>query len=139
MSANTNPIFVLTPKIIWGTTPLTTANTAKDGTGTVLTVFTAGASGSRVEKLVFVPIGTNVQTVARVFVNNGSSSGVAANNTLIAEITIPASTLTETAAQLVTELVFADDLKLPAGYKLNVAIGTTVAVGIQVTAEGGDF
>lgn len=137
MPANTNPIFVLTPQAVWGT--LTTANTAKDGTGTVLTVFTAGASGSRIEKLVFAPLGTNVQTVARVFINNGQASGVAANNTLIREITIPASTLSETTEQIITELVFTDDLKLPAGYKLNVVIGTAVAAGIQCTAVGADF
>ena len=48
MPANTAPIFTLTPDVQWGTTTVATANTAKDGTGTVLTVFTAGANGSYV-------------------------------------------------------------------------------------------
>ena len=39
MAANTAPIYSRTPVVGWGT--LTTANTAKDGTGTVVTLFTA--------------------------------------------------------------------------------------------------
>ena len=36
MPANTSPIFPLVPNVAWG--KLTTANTAKDGTGTVGTI-----------------------------------------------------------------------------------------------------
>ena len=81
MAANTSPIFVGTPNtgIYAG---ITAANTATDGTGTVYTVFTAGANGSYVRRLLIKPLGTNVATVMRVFVNNGSSQGTAANNVL---------------------------------------------------------
>jgi hypothetical protein len=41
MAANTIPIYSKAGQIKYGT--LTTANTAMDGTGTVLTIFTAGA------------------------------------------------------------------------------------------------
>ena len=32
-----------------------------------------------------------------------------------------------------------DNLVLPAGYKLNVTLGTEVAAGYQVTVLGGDY
>lgn len=137
MPANTNPVFVLTPKISWGT--VSTANTGKDGTGTVVTVFTAGANGGRVEKIRFLHLGTNVQTVARVFVNNNGANSTPANNSLIAECSIVSNTLSEVQEQVAAEIIFDGGLILPANYKLNITIGTTVAAGIQITAFGGDF
>lgn len=135
MPTNTSPIFPLTPNVSWAT--VTTANTAKDGTGTVATVFTAGSNGGRVDYLKVRALGTNVATVIRVFVNNGSTNATAANNTLIIDQTIAATTNSET-AQLVDNLIQLD-LSLPAGYKINVTIGTTVAAGLQVTGVGGDY
>lgn len=135
MPANTSPIFPLTPNISWAT--VTTANTAKDGTGAVVTVFTAGANGSRVDYLKVRALGTNVATVLRVFVNNGGANTTAANNSLILDQTIAATTNSET-AQLVDNIIQLD-LSLPAGYKINVAIGTTVSAGLQVTGVGGDY
>lgn len=137
MPANTAPIFTLTPDVAWGTSALTTANTAKDGTGTVLTVFTAGANGSYVQRIRFRPSGTAVQTVARVFINNGSTNAIAANNILWDEITIPATTVSETTAQSTFEIPL--NYALPAGYVLNVTIGTTIAAGLYVSVIGGDY
>ena len=138
MAANTSPIYSRTPQFEWGTTALTTANTAKDGTGTVLTVFIADATeGSRVEKIRFRAAGTNVATVARVFINNGSTNATAANNILFEEITLPATTLSETSALANQEIIL--NLSLPAGYKLNVTIGTTVAAGYYISAHGGKY
>lgn len=136
MPANTNPIFLATPNVSWAT--LTTANTGKDGTGTVATIFTAGANGGRVEKVVATHLGTNVQTVLRIFVNNGGANSTPANNSLVAEATIPANTTSETTEQTITEIPFTDMI-LPAGYRLLATIGTTVASGLQITAFGGNF
>ena len=135
MPANTSPIFPLTPNLAWAT--LTAANTAKDGTGTVVTVFTAGANGARLDYLKVRALGTNVATVLRVFVNNGNDPTVATNNSLFLEQTIAATTLSEV-AQLVDNIIQLD-LSLPVGYKINVTIGTTVAAGLQVTGVGGDY
>lgn len=138
MAANTAPIFTLIPETQWGATAITTANTAKDGTGTVLTVFTAGATdGSYVQRVRFRPSGTCVQTVARLFINNGATNATAANNILFDEITLSAITGSETAAQPSFEIPL--NFALPAGYKLNVTIGTTVAAGWYVSAIGGDY
>jgi hypothetical protein len=137
MPANTAPIFTLTPNVGWGTTAITTANTAKDGTGTVLTTFTAGANGSYVQRVRFRPSGTCVQTVARVFINNGSTNATAANNILFDEITLTAITLSENTAQPSFEIPM--NFAIQAGYKINITIGTSVAAGWYVDTVGGDY
>ncbi len=135
MPANVEPIFPLTPVVSWGT--VATANTAKDGTGAVVTVFTAGVNGARLDYLKVRALGTNVATVLRVFINNGSDPTVATNNALFLDQTIAATTNSET-AQLVDNIVTMD-LSLPAGYKITCTIGTTVSAGLVITACGGNY
>lgn len=138
MTANTSPIYPIAPINQWGATVLATANTAKDGTGTVLTVYTASATdGDAVDEIRFRAAGTNIATVARVFLNNGASNATPANNILIGELTLPATTLSETAAQ--PDYVLPLNKKIAAGYKLNVTLGTTVAAGYYVSAFGGKY
>jgi hypothetical protein len=137
MAANTQPIYSRLPDIQW-IQSITAANTAKDGTGTVNTVFTADATnGGWVEKLVFRALGTNVATVARVFINNGSTNATVGNNTLFKEITLPATTLSETSALADQELSLR--IALPLGYKINVTLGTAVAAGYSATTVGGKY
>lgn len=138
MSANVTPIFSGKPRLSWGTTAITAANTNKDGTGTTLSVFTADATnGSWVQSVTFRAAGTNVATVGRVFVNNGSSSATPANNVLRGEITLSATTLSEVAALSTYDLPL--NFGLPAGYVLMVALGTAVAAGYYVSVTGGDY
>jgi hypothetical protein len=137
MAANTVPIFPLTPKIGFPSAALQAANTAKDGTGTVVTIMTAGANGSRVDYVRVRATGTNVATAFRLFVNNGSDPTVAANNVLFTEATIAATTLSEVAA--LAETTIALDLALPAGYKLTCTIGTAVAATLIASAVYGDY
>ena len=135
MATNKQPIFVNTPKLSWAT--LAAANTAKDGTGTVATVFTAGIDGAFISKIFVRPLGTNVATVLRIFSNNGATNATPANNSLLYEVTLPATTVSEVAAQ--NDTVITLDLPLPAGYTLTATLGTTVAAGYQVSAYGGDY
>lgn len=137
MAMNTAPVFTRMPSIDWATTTLTTANTALDGTGTVHIAATAGANGEYVRDLRFRSLGTNVQTVARIFINNGGDNAVAANNILFDEITLPATTAAANAA--IAPYVLPLNLGLPAGYRILVTLGTTVAAGYRVSAVGGDF
>jgi hypothetical protein len=137
MAINTQPIFSKQGAIQWAAVALTAANTAKDGTGTVSTVFTAGADGALAQRLVARPLGTNVATVLRLFINNGGVNSTAANNSLVAELTLPATTLSEVAAQPAYELPL--NFALPAGYKLNATIGTAIAAGYQVSILGGTY
>lgn len=135
MPANTSPIFPVVPNVGWG--KLLTANTAKDGTGTVVTVFTAGANGARVDEIRVRALGTNVATALRVFQNNGSTNATATNNTLIAGSTIAAATISEVAE--FGETIISINKSIPAGHVINITIGTTVAAGLQVTCYGGDY
>jgi hypothetical protein len=75
--------------------------------------------------------------VLRLFVNNGSSNGTAGNNALVKEVAIAANTLSQTAESVAYEIPL--QLPLAPGYKLNCTIGTAVAAGVMVHAEGGDY
>lgn len=135
MASNITPIFPLTPKLSWAT--ITAANTAKDGTGTVNTVVTAGANGAFVEDIRAKPLGTNVASVLRIFLNNGSTNATPGNNALWYEISLPISTLTEVASM--NDIVIPINREIPSGYKLNAVIGTAVAAGWTVTGASGDY
>lgn len=137
MAANTTPIFLKQPNVQYVSTGVN-ANTALDGTGTVATVFTADATnGSKIENVTLTHLGTNVATVVRFFVNNGSTNSTATNNSLVYEVTMAANTLTQTAASVPVSIPI--NLYLKPGYKLNVTIGTAIAAGIMVFAQGGDY
>lgn len=144
MAANTIPIYSKAGQISWSNT-LKTANTAKDGTGTVATIFTAGSDGARVERIRVRALGTNVATVLRLFINNGGANSTPTNNVLYAEMTVAATTLSEAAALLTTnEFPSAADttafpIVLPAGYTLMCTVGTTIAAGLDVTAIGSSY
>lgn len=136
MPANTSPIFPLTPQVNWAT--LTTANTATDGTGTVSTIFTAGTDGGRVDYIRCVARGTNVATVLRIFINNGSTNATAANNTLIHEQVLP-STTASNVVDAGGEIDVPLNISIPNAYRINVTIGTAVSTGWAVTAIGGNY
>jgi hypothetical protein len=136
MAVTALPIFAQTPIFTVGAT-VTTANTAKDGTGTVVLIYTAGVNGSRIDNIKVRSTGTAVATVLRVFINNGATNVTATNNSLYVEATIAATTLSETAA-LVDNLI-PMNISLPATYRVYVTIGTTVATPLQVSAAGGDY
>lgn len=145
MPANTTPIFPLTHKCSWSGA-ITTANTAKDGSGTVVTAFTAGENGSRIDQIKVRALGTNVATVLRFFINNGLTNTTPENNTLIHEVTIAATTLSEVAALADNDILITKGMSvavpipyLPAGYKINCTIGTTIAAGLVVSVMGGDY
>lgn len=86
MAAGTTPIFVLTPK--HPTVRISTANTGRDGTGTVGTVFTAGSNGSYFKGIRVQSEGTVTAGVVRIYIQAAG----AGNNELIKELMITATT-----------------------------------------------
>ena len=115
-----------------------TANTTKDLTlGTNYLVFTASTNGGYVQRLRFRALGTNVATVARVFINNGSTNATQVNNVLWDEVSLPATTVSETSALATYEVPL--NFALPAGYRLYVTLGTGVAAGYSITCIGGKY
>jgi hypothetical protein len=138
MAANTAPIFTLAPDVQWSPTTVSASNATTDGTtGTTYLIFSASADGGFVQRVRFRPLGTNVATVGRLWINNGATTGSAANNALIDEITLNATTAA-TAASLANQEVPVN-FALPTGYRLFVTLGTTVAAGFDVTAIGGRY
>lgn len=115
----------------------TTANNVYTGVGTVGTCFTAGANGSFVGFIKLKPLGTNVASVARFWINNTGANTTATNNFLWGEVTLPATTAIATAA--LAELVLQLNIAIEPGYKINWALGTTVAAGWQAIVVGGDY
>lgn len=100
--------------------------------------FTAGANGAFLEKLRFKALGTNVVTVARIFLNNGNTNGTASNNTMIGEIALPATT---SSAVTLTgpDIDYVLNARLSPGWRIYVGLATAVAAGWQITAFGGQF
>jgi hypothetical protein len=138
MAGNSTPIYSKVADWQW-IGPVLTANTSKDLTaGTSYLAFTADATnGGYVKKLRIRHLGTNVATVMRVFINNGSATGTATNNILFDEIGIAANTVSETSASTVYELPINE--ALAPGYKIYVTIGTAVAAGLAITAVAGKY
>lgn len=117
-----------------GIAVISTANTNRDGSGTMGTVLTADATvGSRV---VLVRVKATAATTAgmvRLYVHDGS------NARLVHEIAVSAITPSGTVASFAAEWVptGADGLLLPAGYSLRAS--THNAEEFVISAEGGDF
>lgn len=139
MAANIQPIYSRLADVQWATEIVQSANTTTTLTsGTIYPVFTADTTnGGYVQRIRFRPLGSNAATVARVWVNNGSDTTVAANNSLWDEIAIALTTVSQTAAQATYELPL--NFPLPASYRLYVTLGTAVAAGFDVTVIGGKY
>jgi hypothetical protein len=140
MPQNTNPIFPLIPEVTWVNTGAVTANTTTDLTaGTNYNSnFTADVTnGSRVDFIRVRVMGTNVATVMRVWLNNGSTTTTAANNTQIFEKTLPATTVSQAAEQ--ADIIIPINMSIPAGYKIYYTFGTAVAAGYNIQVVGGDY
>ena len=147
MAQNTNPIFPLTPVNSWvsgaaanAATPGVTANTTKDlSSGTNYgPIFTGKAvDGSRLDFIKVRALGTNVATVIRIWVNNGSATTTAANNALYLERTLSSTSVSETAE--LPDIILPLNISLPAGYRIYATFGTVVAAGFHLTAVGGEY
>jgi hypothetical protein len=129
-----NPSYAATPKC--GLGQVSIANTARDGTGTIATVFTAGANGSRIDAIDIKAVGTTTAGMIRLFIHDGT------NARLLTEIPVmaitPSGTLPSWEVQLnVNTMTQALPLVLPTGYSLRAS--TEKAEAFNVIALGGDF
>jgi hypothetical protein len=119
--------------------PITAA--ANDYTGVSASnavAFTADATnGGFIQRLRFKANGTNVATVARIYVNNGSTNTTAANNSLIGEQSLPATTSIATAS--LPDIDYQLNFALPPGFRILVGLGTAVAAGWTPTPIAGKY
>lgn len=134
-----DPQYTTTPNIASST--LTAANNVYDGTGTTGICFTAGASGSFVGFVKLKPNNSTANTtasVARFWINNGSSSATAANNFFWGEVALPTTAASTTATQVEFSQPFG--IALPAGYKIIWALAAAPGGGgWAATGVGGDY
>lgn len=141
MPANNQPIFTRLADVQWTASAMTVANTTTDLTaGTSYLVFTADATnGGYVQRIRFRTLGTNSNaTVARVWINNGATTATEANNTLIDEITLPTTAVSQVASQANYELPL--NFALPAGYRIYVTLGTApTSAGWDAVVIGGKY
>jgi hypothetical protein len=110
---------------------VSTANTNRDGTGTIATVFTAGSNGSRVDDIWIVGTGTTTAGVVRLFVNDGT------NSRLWQEVMVTAIT-PSVSVQVFNTALFNQALILPNGWSLRAS--TQIAETFNViVSRAGDF
>jgi len=137
MAANTSPIYTGTPDVQWSSAMTAANNTLDITSGTSYLVFTADATNGgfvREIRMKADPANNTAATVARVWVNNGSSTGTAANSAFLTEISIPATTASASAAN--PDFIIPIYFPLPAGYKLYMTLGTAPGGSGQFTAIG---
>jgi len=131
---STSAQYASTPKC--GVGQVATANTNRDGTGTLATILTAGASGSRIDAINLKAVATTTAGMIRLFIHDG------ANARLLTEVPViaitPSGTLPSWETQLNTNtMTQVLPLILPTGYSLRAS--THNAETFNVIAIGGDF
>src|SRR5438105_4103684 len=71
MAANTSPIFGLTP--VLSQVQISTANTNRDGTGTVGSVVTGSTNGRRIDKITITAAVTTTAGMVRLYIDDGTN------------------------------------------------------------------
>lgn len=138
MPANSSPIFSREGRIGLGTPITAAANTYTGANANDTLVFTSDATnGGYVQRLRFKAAGTNVATVARIYINNGLANTTAANNTFYGEVSLPATTAIATSATV--DIDYPMNVALPPGFRIYVGLGTAVAAGWVVTTIAGAY
>lgn len=128
MAVVATPIFVQVPRR--SSVAISTANTNRDGSGTVATVFTADATdGSLLNRIDIVAVGTTTAGVVRLFVHTGSTY------ILWKEILVGAVTPSTSIAVFSRRI----DCALPLAGGDSLRASTHNAESFHVTAWGGDF
>lgn len=124
-----NPQYIATPRAAVGV--LSAANTARDGTGTLVTVFSAGAAGSRIDDLSIIATGTVTAGVVRLFLHDGTSAR------LLREIMVSATTPSTSVEAFRVSLTNLG-ICLQSGWSLRASTNNAEGFNVVVT-RAGDF
>ena len=137
MPANTEPIFSRVAAI-GISTALTAASTLYTGIhANDALIFTADATnGAFVQKVRFKALGTNIATVARIYVNDGSTA-TSTHYALFGEISLAA--MTTSATNAMPDYDYPMNIPIPAAWRLYCGIGTAVAAGWICTTVAGSY
>jgi hypothetical protein len=110
---------------------ISTANTNRNGTGTIATVFTGATNGSRIDDISIVATGTTTAGVVRLFISDGS------NVRLWQEILVSAIT-PSTTVQVWSYTLLNQALLLENGWSLQASTNNAETFNVIVT-RAGDF
>lgn len=124
-----NPVFIGVPKTWQG--QVTAANANRDGTGTLVTIATAGANGSRIDLIEVQAAVTTTAGMVRFFMFDG------ANNRLLRELAVAAITPSASVQAFREAVALFEGLVLPTGWSLKAS--THNAEAMNIIARGGDF
>jgi hypothetical protein len=124
-----DPAFAATPRSSSGL--LSTANTNRDGSGTLVDLFTAGTVGSKISEVNITAIATTTAGMVRLYIYDGT------NNRLLKEIPVSAVTPSGTVAAWAATPWEPSHLVLPANYKLKGS--THQAESFHAIVFGADF
>jgi hypothetical protein len=139
---NTQPIYSKTGDAQWAVNMTAANNTIDLTSGTNYPVWTADATNGGYCPGVTVkvnPSQNTAATVARVWANNGSSTGTDTNSVLIGELGLPATTTSATAPQ--PDFYYPINRAFPAGYKVILTLGTAPGGSGEIMAAvlGGKY
>lgn len=128
-----DPQFAATPRTSVGV--ISAANTARNGTGTIVDCFVAGTNGSLVRKITIQATVTTTAGMVRIYVQIGGTTF------LYREISVSAITASATVSAFNASLTLydanSDGMPLPAGAIIRAS--TEVANNMNVFVEGGDY
>jgi hypothetical protein len=124
----TTPTFTGTPNC--GNGVVSAANTNRDGTGTLATILTAGASGTRVFRIHIKAIATSTAGMVRLYIYDGT------NTRLFREYVVTAITVGAAVKSWEAEEAFYD-LVLPVNFVIKAS--THNSETFNVIAFGGNF
>lgn len=125
----TAPAFAVTPRI--ASVNVATANTNRDGTGTVATLITGAATGTRIAEIVCQAKVTTTAGMVRIFLYDGTAYY------FFDEVSIAAATVSATVKGTRVSTLY-NNLVLPSA-SWSVRVSTHNAESIDVTALGADL
>jgi hypothetical protein len=125
----TSPAFAVTPRI--ASVNIATANTNRDGTGTVATLITGASTGTRIAEVCIKARVTTTAGQVRVFLHDGTSFF------FFDEINVAAATVSASVQATRVSVVY-NNLILPSA-SWSLRVSTHNAESIDVTALGADL
>ena len=132
MAVTNTPIFIQTPKA--SCVSIAAADTSRTTPTNFGTLYTAGANGSKIDRVQVTAAGNTTAGVIRVFVFDGT------NYFLHSEHLVTAITPSTTVAAFMLNIDYSqpsNEMFLPSGYSLRVS--TNNAETFKVCAFGGDY
>lgn len=131
MPANTQPIFV--KSISTSVASIATANTGRDGSGTLNTLFTAGANGSRVEFIKIMATVTTTAGMLRLFIDDGGTIR------FFMEVPVVAITPSATVGAFMVHLQFGDAVPFMMKASTVLKCGTEKNETFHAVVVAGDY